>query len=557
MFSGHEGLDLGREIASAIVCLIGGALCSGSGIGGGGFYIPTFIFLLGLPPHLAIPLSKATIFGLSFTTFCFNLSKRHPDEGRVYSYDTKSFEPLDSLDSPESSEPPTSPDHSSPSLLTVSRPLIAYDVAQIMEPISLAGTVIGVLLNTVSPPLLTLAFLILLFSATAYKTLSKALATYHAETGHTCDQSPLCLTLRRWMPGATAPPAADEVEFQVLSDVNPDDDDDRAYAENDDDDNNNNDDVYHEDDHDHHPHSQQQQQHHHHSLQFHHSTSAASLANDAIAQQMFSAQALDVDFDAVSPYTIDEIDHLRAKFEAAAALLLPWPKVGLLLLVWAVSLAFAAVRFFASFIHCGDLSYWAFFSLQIAVLCAVSLLFCRAERAEHDAKTAVGFPSLQGDVKWSRKNTLRTTAWSFFAGIIAAYLGVGGGLVKAPVMLELGMLPTVVAATSTFMIMFTSSSSSLMYLFAGSISWARFVLYFIIGGFGAMAGQLALSAVLKRYKKQYIVAFLLGTLVAVSGVTFFAMGIREVVVSTTAYLFRPLCEQSSSIHPNITSNFTL
>lgn len=44
----------------------------------------------------------------------------------------------------------------------------------------------------------------------------------------------------------------------------------------------------------------------------------------------------------------------------------------------------------------------------------------------------------EGDVEWNPKNTLRYPAVCFFAGFFAGLFGVGGGIVKGPLMLEMG-----------------------------------------------------------------------------------------------------------------------
>ena len=561
-----EGLDWTREVASAILCLIGGALCSGSGIGGGGFYIPTFIFVLGMPTHWAIPLSKATIFGLSFASFWFNLVKRHPDEGLVYDYDKgamassdPAYDPalgqrealpsdapffdgsdLTSSDDPDPFSPSSSPsqpfhadphdpsfqddddaegllsstdssslamqisngstrtaeggdrrplayDPDHPNTMTVSRPLIAYDVAQLMEPVSLAGTVVGVVLNVVSPQLLTLALLVVLFSVTAYKTLDKAASLYHSETGRHCRDNAVCALFSRCRSTAAT---TSQAGFQALGIV-------------------------------------------------------SSEAPDEISARLFSREALDIDI-SPSPYSYDQINELRRGFEEASARILPWAKFLTLLAIWLLSLSLAALRIFGGFLACGDAVYWLFLAAQVLLLACCAYFIAHRERADHTTKQLIGFPALSGDVEWTRKNTVRPTAWSFFAGIVAAYLGVGGGLIKAPVMLGLGMIPTVAAATSTFMILFTSSSSSLQYAMIGSLSWARFLTYFVIGACGALVGQLVLSAVLKSHKKQHIIAFLLGSLVAVSGIAFVASAIYQMVVdSSAAWSFHGPCPNST------------
>ena len=55
------------------------------------------------------------------------------------------------------------------------------------------------------------------------------------------------------------------------------------------------------------------------------------------------------------------------------------------------------------------------------------------------------------------------------AGVLAGLLGIGGGLVKGPLLLELGMRPQAAAATSGFMVLFTASSTTLQFLLAGAL----------------------------------------------------------------------------------------
>ena len=49
-------------LLGTILAFIGGMLCAGGGIGGGGIYIPVFILVLGMSAHEAIPLSKVFLF---------------------------------------------------------------------------------------------------------------------------------------------------------------------------------------------------------------------------------------------------------------------------------------------------------------------------------------------------------------------------------------------------------------------------------------------------------------------------------------------------------------
>jgi hypothetical protein len=72
----------------------------------------------------------------------------------------------------------------------------------------------------------------------------------------------------------------------------------------------------------------------------------------------------------------------------------------------------------------------------------------------------VGIMPERGDIVWDPKTTVLYPAMCSFAGLIAGMFGVGGGIVKGPLMLALGVLPEVAAATSATMILFTACAPS-------------------------------------------------------------------------------------------------
>lgn len=53
-------------------------------------------------------------------------------------------------------------------------------------------------------------------------------------------------------------------------------------------------------------------------------------------------------------------------------------------------------------------------------------------------KAELGYEYAEGDVEWNPLNTVRYPCICFFAGFFAGMFGVGGGIVKGPLMLEMG-----------------------------------------------------------------------------------------------------------------------
>jgi uncharacterized membrane protein YfcA len=123
--------------------ILGLMVAAGGGIGGGGILVPIYILIMGFSPKHAIPLSNVTVFGGAIANVLLNMSKRHP---------------------------------------SADRPLVDWDLILVMEPLTIAGALLGAFLNKLLPELLLTVLLVLLLSSTAYDTLKRAIKMYKKET---------------------------------------------------------------------------------------------------------------------------------------------------------------------------------------------------------------------------------------------------------------------------------------------------------------------------------------------------------------------------------------
>eukprot|EP00968_Pinguiococcus_pyrenoidosus_P017361 scaffold1726_cov260-Pinguiococcus_pyrenoidosus.AAC.6 len=147
----------------------------------------------------------------------------------------------------------------------------------------------------------------------------------------------------------------------------------------------------------------------------------------------------------------------------------------------------------------------------------------------HERRVEAGFLYVEGDLKWDNDTIRRFPIISWIAGVAAALLGIGGGMILGPVMLDIGIVPQVATATNGFSIIFTAISSVVQFIAAGRLSpelsgWAI--------GSGFIAGQIGsrgLRAVLARTGRQSFVILLLGYLIAVSAFAMVVSGVIQVV----------------------------
>ena len=126
-----------------LLVLLFASMAGSTGIGGGGFFTPVLLIVGILTPHEAIPLSKAIILGVAAGAVLLNIRKEK----------------------------------------------VMYKFALLMEPFTIAGTLIGVQLNMFLPGTILLVLLILVLSLTGLKTLYSAKEKrHHTLNGDDCTQ---------------------------------------------------------------------------------------------------------------------------------------------------------------------------------------------------------------------------------------------------------------------------------------------------------------------------------------------------------------------------------
>jgi uncharacterized membrane protein YfcA len=111
-----------------------------------------------------------------------------------------------------------------------------------------------------------------------------------------------------------------------------------------------------------------------------------------------------------------------------------------------------------------SLAYWlATFSLVPLMFIASFLMSFRVAQSRKE-KEKSGQVLQPGDIRWSGKMIFLVQFASFLAGFIASLLGLGGGIIYSPLIIELGLLPEVAVATSGFLIVNFKKSVSGLFL---------------------------------------------------------------------------------------------
>jgi len=387
-----------REIIGFSVSVIGLILAAGGGIGGGGILMPIYILILEFPVKRAIPLVNVTVFGGAIANTILNVPKRHP---------------------------------------LIDRPLVDWDLILVMEPLTMAGALVGAVLAKLLPSIVLNVSLVAVLSATAYKTLQKGKLLHQKETER---------KLRK------------QQEF------------DRGEL-------------------------------------------TALIVNSMIQTReklLFNCEKRQnsSNMDLLEEILDNETHVPRYSVIAISALFL----------VVVTSNILKGGGNFASPLNitCGSLSYWA---VNFAILLTIFIVAFYARGyllRKASLKRKAGYPQIDGDIIWDERTTIFYPATSTLAGCVAGLFGLGGGIVKGPLMIAMGINPSVASATSAVMILFTSFTATTSFAVFGLLDYNYAVICVTLGFFATLMGQLIMERLVEKYERQSYIIFVIGTVVAIS-----------------------------------------
>jgi len=101
---------------------------------------------------------------------------------------------------------------------------------------------------------------------------------------------------------------------------------------------------------------------------------------------------------------------------------------------------------------------------------------------------------------WTMKSICAFQACAVATGLLAGLVGVGGGLIFAPFFLVMGMDPAVAVGTSSTCVLFTSSSTTMQYLFTDRIIMSLALVYGLVTLSASYVGTSLVHTLQDRFK---------------------------------------------------------
>ena len=207
---------------------------------------------------------------------------------------------------------------------------------------------------------------------------------------------------------------------------------------------------------------------------------------------------------------------------------LPLRKLSAALLMWVV---FAGLQMWKGHTSQCSTPYWLLYVLQAILLLAASMFFvhqaCRAQRDE----ITVGHTSegLGNEQEWTHTALIGASAVGIGGGALASTIGMGGGVVMGPLLLTLQVHPLATAATSTLMILFSSSAATLSFAVDGKINAQYAMIYGACNMLSSFAGVFVIGRIVRKSGKSAVIVILLACVMAAGATASAVFGGRESV----------------------------
>ena len=153
------------------------------------------------------------------------------------------------------------------------------------------------------------------------------------------------------------------------------------------------------------------------------------------------------------------------------------------------------------------IEYWYFLIGFIIIIISILLINVVYVKNQYNYRRNNEFDFISSDFKYNNIMIFKLIVSSMFTGAISTYLGIGGGMLINPLLLNLGMAPHIIIASTAVTTFFSSMISLLNYIASAKLLFTEAGFFGITSMVGSYIGILITNIILKKYQNQYILIF--------------------------------------------------
>jgi uncharacterized membrane protein YfcA len=154
----------------------------------------------------------------------------------------------------------------------------------------------------------------------------------------------------------------------------------------------------------------------------------------------------------------------------------------------------------------------------ILICSTVTYFSIKMVRKEQALKIKYGRGIIDSDLRLEGKNLFKLVIFAFLGGWVSGALGLGGGAIFNPLLLSMGVPPSVSSATGMYMIMYSTAASSSIFIMYKMLD---FNFGFWIGVWccvGTIVGLKIMNSLMKRFDRQSPIVMVLTFILLLSAV---------------------------------------
>lgn len=113
---------------------------------------------------------------------------------------------------------------------------------------------------------------------------------------------------------------------------------------------------------------------------------------------------------------------------------------------------------------------------------------------------------------------------SLVTGVLGGMLGIGGGIIMAPILLELKLHSEVVQATTALLVFFSASMASLQFITMERVLWEYVALYGLVAATGTLVGQTVIEMLVRKTRRFSFIVLAIALMLGISLLVTAAVG---------------------------------
>ncbi len=229
----------------------------------------------------------------------------------------------------------------------------------------------------------------------------------------------------------------------------------------------------------------------------------------SMSSQMNSISSRNINYDINQP--IDQVEREIYKDQ----FLLRWDKLKFIVFPFVIMAILSILRESNMVSKC-SLFYWILILLFALTVVSFDHLVLQHIEKEYEYRKLINFPYDEKDINWTRETIIKLNIIGFIAGFIAGTIGIGGGVVLGPILLDLGIHPIVGTVTTNFLVLITSSSTTFQFILFKMLNYQYGFLCIIFSSIGSYCGTYLVNNYVKNTGKQSFIVLILFFVVIIS-----------------------------------------